>query len=113
MIFSLSFNASQEINHTFSPGLLTLGDQHNFTETVAEIEFLDPNNYLKKAKTVRVAFCNSLVNLTTDYTTDLQSSVTITDPSSSLIGSEQNAVSSSKNFVLNDINIIYRGKSVK
>ena len=98
---------------TFSPGLLTLGDQHNFTETVAEIEFLDPNNYLKKAKTVRVAFCNSLVNLTTDYTTDLQSSVTITDPSSSLIGSEQNAVSSSKNFVLNDINIIYRGKSVK
>ena len=84
--------------------------------TMAEIIFNDPTNILKKVKSLQVGLISSGQNLSTTYLTQNEnfSSVEIPDPSSSLtIPANMDQIKTNKNFVIRDINIIYRGKNVK
>ena len=103
-----------EIETIFPSNLLgvNLGNSglSSISSATAEIEFNDPKNSLKSALSIQVGICASGVNL---QTWDASTGSFIDDPSSDLTQAQQAILEVPGSFVINDINIIYRGKDVR
>ena len=81
-----------------------------FSSKVAEIQFDDPENYLKNALSIQVGICPSGFNL---KHFDIETVSLINDPSSDMTAESYSFLEVPSNFSINDINIVYRGKNVK